>query len=429
MRKILFLLAMRMPRPVRRSLKALFPKLAQYLLQDVNFLQPTSRGSLSTNSNENIRDQIFRLNSNEFFDGRKRVAFFSPWTPSKSGIAWHAKRVVNELSQIYFTDVFVSNINSEWLPEKNVYPISYFEFMNARREYDFYVYNLGNGPDHAESLQILRRFKGTIILHDIRIDAIPHNLTPSSISSVKETLGLSCLPSDSNVLVHSEFARKMIANDQNGKNFQITVFKTGLPIDIVGESKINLSGAIGTAGFVTPAKSPECVAEAFGLVARQFPNKEFYFVGECAPTYKLILSEIFKKASGNRGKLIFVSNLDEEAYWRHIEMLDLAVQLRTITHGESSGTAIEIQARGIPVIVTNIGPSEELPSNVFVKVERNISPVHLSEAICNLLNSPDEYQSRSGAGIEWAREKGFRPYTLELKSKLEEYHLRLSEGA
>ena len=61
--------------------------------------------------------------------------------------------------------------------------------------------------------------------------------------------------------------------------------------------------------------------------------------------------------------------------------VDVAVQLRTPTFGESSGVVNELVAIGTPLVVSRVGSFAELPANLVTFVESTCSPAELAAAI------------------------------------------------
>lgn len=423
MRKALYSFSIKLPTPLRKRLKVIFPKMAQRVLQNTDHLNRNIQKDESNLSRVILKALIFNSMTDHAPTLKPKMAFFSPWMPSKSGIAWHASKVVFELLKYFSVDVFVSNMDPDWLPETGVFPISFFEVMNIKHHYNFRLFNLGNGPDHAESLQILENLSGSVILHDVRISAVPSNYSihPTTWrNGPYGDLGLYRLPLDAQVFVHSEHAKEMVLSDRYGKHLNVNVLGNGLPVDVVGKVRKSPPVVLGSAGFVSPVKSPELIAVAFGLLARSDIDLQFRFIGSCTVEYESSLTAIFNRASRDTGTLRFIKDLDESEYWVEVEKLDLAVQLRVSTNGESSGTAIEIQSRGIPVVCTDIGSNRELPAEIFVKVRKDISPTQLAQNLRVLIADLKQYEQRSAAGVKWAKNRIFSNYALELRDKLEE---------
>ena len=72
--------------------------------------------------------------------------------------------------------------------------------------------------------------------------------------------------------------------------------------------------------------------------------------------------------------------MDDE-YWRALAEADVAVQLRTSSDGEASGSVCDCLAARVPTIVSSIGWLRELPDPVVVHVPRDCPPDALAEKI------------------------------------------------
>ena len=429
MRKYLMKIGLKLPSQLRVSLKRMFPNLAQWVIQNPNtFLGPKDPTQFGI-SEAVLKALIFHSTATHPNPLKPSLALFSPWKPSKSGIAWHADKLVAELRKTYEVDVFVSNVSNSWIPEVGVYPFAFFEVLNYTKKYQYRMFNFGNGPDHEESLRALEEVGGTVILHDVRISSIPTLWPVPNNWRIGKfgDLGLMRIPLDSQIFVHSNFARKMIESDPYGKYLSVDVFENGLPIDNIGSTRNGPIKVIGSAGFVTPSKSPELIAEAWGRIAKINSDIQFRFIGQCAEKYRQELLQIFHRASHGKANLAFFQDLDEKEYWKQIDELDLAVQLRNSTNGESSGTAIEIQARGIPTVCTDIGANLELPDNIFTKVAKNITASQLADVILELVNNNSDYILRSKNGISWSKQRTFSNYASEIMKKIKVAPIRMED--
>lgn len=415
-RLLLFRIAMCLPRNLRQKLKRRYPELARFIIGIHVTTQNETRSVNLENYNFIISSLSYNLPAAHDKEGCL-VAFFSPWPPNKSGIAWHGEKICEELGKFLNVDVFVSgNQNRNVLPRPHVFPIEFYPGKKHQNRYCYNLFNLGNGPDHAESLKVLQEEGGIVILHDVRVPAIP---TVNPRVNAWRTgpfgdLGCDLFPANTKLVLHSRFAESMLFTDPIGKEIPKVVVKSGLPIYSIGSARMNFNGVIGMVGFLSAEKQVETVASAFGRLSAKNPDYRFKFIGNLDPALESHILRIFEAAGGDFKQLEIHKNLNNVDYWNEIQTLGLAVQLRERTNGESSGTAHEIQAQGIPVVCTEIGANTELPSDVFIKVPRKLNGEALAIEIKKVIENVHEYSSRSQRGIEWARSKTFNRYASDI---------------
>ncbi|HKM52065.1 MAG TPA: glycosyltransferase [Isosphaeraceae bacterium] len=104
---------------------------------------------------------------------RRRIAFFSPLPPLRSGISDYSARLLDELKPRYTIDLYhdagyVPHIGLR-SPDFGCYDYRLFE-RNARvLNYHALVYQMGNSQYHGYMYEILLRYPGIVTLHDLGI--------------------------------------------------------------------------------------------------------------------------------------------------------------------------------------------------------------------------------------------------------------------
>jgi len=81
------------------------------------------------------------------------------------------------------------------------------------------------------------------------------------------------------------------------------------------------------------------------------------------------------------------------------------VQLRRTSNGESSGVAAHAIARGVPLIVTDLGAMSELPEGTRVTVPVGVTAGSLAETIEQVLGDAELRSSMRAAGLRFAAEE------------------------
>ena len=100
--------------------------------------------------------------------------------------------------------------------------------------------------------------------------------------------------------------------------------------------------------------------------------------------------------------MIATEHVDDVEFDAWLRKATIAVQLRATTNGESSGAVANVLARGVPLVVTDIGAMAELPDEVAVRVPVDVTPKALAEAIAALLGDPAERARMRSAALAFA---------------------------
>ena len=90
-------------------------------------------------------------------DSRRRIAWFSPLTPLRSGISAYSAELLPYLERAYAIDPF---------DEARAHD---FVWKQRREPYDLVVYQLGNAPCHDYMWAYLAAYPGLVVLHDARL--------------------------------------------------------------------------------------------------------------------------------------------------------------------------------------------------------------------------------------------------------------------
>ena len=97
----------------------------------------------------------------------------------------------------------------------------------------------------------------------------------------------------------------------------------------------------------------------------------------------------------------------------------MLVQLRDASQGESSGVVAHALARGIPLVVTDLGAVRELPDDAAVKVPRDITHDELARVVEDLVLDPARRAALSAAALRFARANTYRHQAERLLAAIE----------
>ena len=95
--------------------------------------------------------------------------------------------------------------------------------------------------------------------------------------------------------------------------------------------------------------------------------------------------------------------VDDVAFFGWLQRAAVMVQLRRTSNGESSGVVAHALARGIPLIVSDVGAMAELPDEVAVKVPVDVTPPELAGVVDQLLGDVGRRAAMRAAALDLAR--------------------------
>jgi len=350
-----------------------------------------------------------------------KIAYFSPLTPIKSGIAEYSEReLLPYLRKLCDIELVVDKgykPQSEFV-NKNFKVIDYRDFDS---NYDKILYHMGNNPFHEYVYEIAIKNPGIVVLHDPFIHHLIRRLTvgrknksryveimeyclgPKGKVIAENALATREFPlfeyplvkelvdSSSGIIVHSEFAEKIVKEESP----DVIIKKIKMPITIPQKSQENKLKeklkipenytVIATFGNVGFYKRLNVCLKSFSHYLKKNPNSMFLIVGAFLnEKYNKEIHNLIKEL-GISDKVIetgFVDNL-----FSYVEIADIVIQLRYPTAGETSIITLQIMGSGKPVIVTNIASFSELPDESVIKIEPDVSEeVSLYNALLKLTN-------------------------------------------
>ncbi|MCG3163976.1 MAG: hypothetical protein JMDDDDMK_05435 [Acidobacteria bacterium] len=344
-----------------------------------------------------------------------RLAYFTPLPPSKSGIADYNSELLPYLAKGAEISVFVEQADE--LRENRdradfaIHNATYFDEIHRQQPFDLCVYHQGNNPHHEYIYERATRTPGLLVLHehclhhliawktlgredkdaywnemfyaygrtgaraaDMRAEAVGSDyqqfLMPLNRRVVSRSLG---------VVVHNAYAASQLEGQLEGLN-------GGIPVEIIPHhlspkayeldamDRIECRRSLGipddawviaSFGFVTQSKRIPAILAAFKQLLQHVPNAMFLVVGE--DHWKWSVGPLIEEM-GLRKCARLTGYTTERDFFRYLKAVDVVVNLRYPTAGETSGTLIRALGAGLPVVVTDFGQFAELPDDVCLKV-------------------------------------------------------------
>jgi len=355
----------------------------------------------------------------------RRLAVFSCTPPDRSGIATNSAKVFGDADLFdLFTDVAspqdlsLRERETQKIAGRQVslWPICAFDDLDEAERYDRAVYVLGNSHHNLPVLQALMNHKGnraakTVYLHDGRLENIWFWYCGRSLETMRTLFSMfyplaqlkSCGTHNEfpdvgmrgirplilgagirHIVVNSERAKKAIEYDI-ACEFDVRVDIAHHTIDRIDTNAIPPFSRrrdeliIGTFGIPDNIKGTDRVIAAVREINRSRPAR-LAIVGWRANEYacNCISPE-------DRNIVEIVDSPNDAELHRWMKAVDVAVQLRMIQYGESSGVLAQLVGVGKkPIASTNL--IDPALADHTIAVDREIPPEQLAEEILNAIH-------------------------------------------
>lgn len=401
---------------------------------------------------------------------RRKVAIVSPFPPLRSGVATYSERLVDalEAETAGETEGLEIDCYVDGLPRRGASPPTNASASDARHfeevdaaigGYERIVYVLGNSEFHSNALTALRRRRGLVLSHEVRLSglmtlaaSVP-GAVPGGLSGVvarnyeglppgvgrsgaltqaeRDRYGVLCLREvlrhTDRLLVSSEPAR-LLASLDAGPELSERVGVLPFPLSWFSEDELALVESaraskktgpfrIASFGIVDPSKRPDTLVSALAELRAAGVDAELALVGEISSE---LASEINEKARrlGVDGQTTVTGEVEREQYLRYLGEADIAVQLRLRFFGEASAAVSECLSAGVATVVSRIGWMSELPADTVASVPHECTPAELCETIAALLADPERRAELGRAGRRYTEEHTFAETARVLLSEL-----------
>jgi glycosyltransferase involved in cell wall biosynthesis len=335
---------------------------------------------------------------------RLRIAYFSPLPPARSGIADYSAELLPCLQEAADVTLYCDQ------PERVDVDIrSHFRCLPTSNypgqcwTHDIAIYQIGNSLWHDTIYDMATRYPGVVVLHDLSLHQfistrafeagnhaqyvreLAYCLGPAGyrlaarLAEGLEDYPYSSVPLTNRLLdtslaaiVHSETGLRSV----QALSPELPVYKVLAPIGLQQGHSLRTAWTrwpadaivFGSVGQIIEGKRIEHALRLFAQVRADLPQARYVVVGESLdPGNQLdrvireldLLDDVYCPG--------FVDTLPELLDW--IASLDVLVNLREPTLGETSASALRGLAAGKPVIVSAHGWYAELPDDVCIKVK------------------------------------------------------------
>ena len=349
---------------------------------------------------------------------RTSLAFVSPIPPLQTGIADYSAELIPALAH-YFDITVVTDQESLVKPPSgagvNIQSDEWFRLYH--RNFDSVLYQLGNSPFHAYIVPLIREIPGILVLHEAILDDLCFCLRDRvriqeyGADAIYSAFGyrglaghphlhsgqrmarysiLDLLNTSTGIIVHSEHCRDILAGLYGSlplaKLDVIPLLRSLAGTQDKSRAKASLGFNSGdylvcSFGNLNPFKLPERLLDCW-LASSLFrdPNCYLLYVGPCDNSYGIRFHQLVRSRS-LEGRVIVTGFLSTDQYQTYLAAADVAVQLRTNSHGETSAAIADCLNHALPLIVNSHGSAAELNDDVAIKLPDEFAN---SELTCRL---------------------------------------------
>ncbi len=399
-----------------------------------------------------------------------KLAVFTPLGPVKSGIADYSQALLPHLAEHLDITVFT---DGSYTPDgfPNAPRISIRSCREyAPEEFDETLYQFGNNPYHVYIYDAALRHPGINLLHEYNL----HHLVAAAtikrgdwdgyLREVEYEAGLEALayaqrvrkleigPDYDNValsrrviesakatIVHSDFMVRRVR--ATGAVHPVKRIPHGAWIPEVNRNlyrtKLGIepeTPLIGIFGFLKPYKRIRESLRAMQRLVRLEPRVRMILVGEEHEDFPV--NDVIDRL-GLGGYVQVLGYVPTDEFEQYVGAVDICLNLRYPTAGETSGVLLRALGLGRAVIVSDVGAFADLPAGTCLKVPVGEAEIDLLTEYLNLLvTRPDaarglgaRARNYAAAECSWPRAaKDFADWIAD-KNRIGEQETRVSAAA
>jgi len=376
-------------------------------------------------------------------DSRKpALAFVSPLPPSETGIAVYSEALLAHLGEYYDLTLVVEN-RLPRLPE--VLPglpwLTADAFRRRAGDFDRIVYQIGNSRYHVWQFDLIKWHPGLVVLHDyylydavwwrdkagIEPGCLRHRLyehhgcaAVAALDASDQGRGPENYPVNGDVVneaaglvVHSQHALDLHQYwypAHAGRDVSIIPHLHSLPDTIDRPGARRMLGidedtlVIASFGIMNPKKGVDRIVDAF--LDAEFDGSRDVRLVFAGPGPSGEFGDAIRRTLGAhpRGNRVSITGyLPADAYSAWLQAADIAVQLRTMTRGETSGAVLDVMAHGLPLITNAHGSNRELPTHAVCMLPEDPAAASLRSAFRALAASPSRRLELGRNAQAWIR--------------------------
>ena len=368
------------------------------------------------------------------------MAYVSPLPPARSGISNYSAELLPELSRYYEIDVIIDqeSVADQWI-HKNLNIVHIQTFAEDDYKYDRILYHFGNSHYHMHMFNLLLKKPGVVVLHDFYLSNIinymnsigydnntfedelfySHGNAPFNCRDCELTTDF---PSNKKILdyakgiiVHSDNSKRL-AKEWYGKmygNDWSTIPLLRIPPKEIDQKRSRERLHIPQDAFVVAT---------FGLMSATKLNLEIieaWTNSSLSKNKKCFLVFVGEPDSGNYGNKVqnaieesevserikITGWINSEEFKDYLAASDIGIQLRTLSRGETSATALDCMNYGLATIVNANGSLADLSKKAVLMLPDKFTKTELVDALELLYRDEDKRMTLGRKAMRIIRKK------------------------
>ena len=330
-----------------------------------------------------------------------RIAFFTPLNPIRSGISDYSEELLPFLGELADIDIVANGQSGSADIRKRFSVLSPDQFLSARSSYDCVFYQIGNNyPSHGYMLSCLAAVPGIVVLHDYSLTylMLPATVAKGDYRSLREIvqprygartaavarkllLGVTDPYQVSLARPVLDMSQAVIVHNRHSYNRLVTEFPE-LRVKLIPhatptrELPANPSALRAAYGFaaddliiaslstIAYNKRIDLIFAALQRLRTKYPKLKFVIVGAGELGTRAALIQRYDLVDC----VLHTGWVAEQKYLDYIDLVDVAVDLRYPTAGETSGSILRAMQAGKPLVVSAEGSFLELPDECCLRL-------------------------------------------------------------
>ena len=352
---------------------------------------------------------------------RPRLAFWSPLNPKPSGVSDYSEMLLAELGKDADVDVFVDSYQPAVLGLYDSFPMydaRAYSSLAKVHPYDLNLYQIGNNPLHRYQYDAVLNRPGLVTLHDLCIYNLLHSALigqgrsdefwreiafcegdsaaekmrrdylAGRASGYDLSLNRRIVTASQGVVVHSEYGLRDVTHYPEAPPAKLIPFGLFHLDDDEGQFGHLVRRIIGlpenafvfsSFGNLHQVKRIPVIIRAFERVRALNPHAHLFLMGPPDARSVDVMHAIQDSslAAHTRGIHFYLTYASYDLMLMAMQAVDVGINLRYPTAGETSGTLSMLLGMGKPTIVSDIGSFAEYPDDCCPKVP---TPAQASES-------------------------------------------------
>jgi glycosyltransferase involved in cell wall biosynthesis len=374
---------------------------------------------------------------------RYRIAWVSPLPPTRSGIGDYSRELLDHLpGEAFDIELVVSAqavIESALASRYRVIHEHDVHARHAAAPFDLFVYHVGNSDLHVYVLDLMRRYSGLVVLHEVFLGGLALNASevghwPAGVAPSIEAEGNLALAAEARrgEIDHARIVEAVTMNRpllvyaeailvHNGWSWTRVRAVTDVPVfhiqhgiperaRMTREEARRLLGLPGdaflvtTLGEVRASKHVDRIIEAISTLPERIrAHAQLLVVGDGSDEVVASLHDLVARL-GLGDRVRFVGRVPLDMLGTYGCAADACVQLRHPVRGETSGALLRALAAGSACILSDAGSLSEVGRHaaLFVPPDEG-EVVALHDALVQIHDEPAVGERLRHEALSWIR--------------------------